>query len=203
MRKLFIDLLNEQPNQNFGNPNTKINIHLPIRGEMLEYCIELNKKVQELTNSGVDFSPKSFQIPHITLYMGFVRNEKDYSNMLDSVYEFSKQLEPFEIFPTFPYAKEPKNNYLFIDTEQTQKIIEIKKQLKEKVDKFIEPLNWDVVNETPHITVGYIKNNVQDINALFNETQLGPSFYADAVELSFGGPWGSCIGTIRTFEFGK
>ena len=68
MRNLFIKLLQDQPNQNFGNQNTKINIHIPIRGSMLGYCIEINQEIQEITSSGVDFNPKSFQIPHIPLH---------------------------------------------------------------------------------------------------------------------------------------
>ena len=75
--------------------------------------------------------------------------------------------------------------------------------LKRKLNKFIEPLNWDLSKETPHITVAYLKTNFNLIATLFKDYRLGPSFYADAIEVSFGGPWGSCIGTIRTFEFGS
>lgn len=203
MRNLFIKLLQDQPNQNFGNQNTKINIHIPIRGSMLDYCIEINQEIQEITSSGVDFNPKSFQIPHITLYMGFVRNEKDFYSIMKTVYSITKELKSFKISPTCPYLKAPRNNYAFIDTDKSSQIIDLKRIFKSKLDNFLEPLNWDVVGEIPHITIGYIKSKANEVNKLLSDYKLGPNFYADAVEISFGGPWGSCIGTIRTFEFGE
>jgi 2'-5' RNA ligase len=203
MRNTYIKLLEDQPKQNFGNKNTKINIHIPIRGDMLNYCIEANEEILKITNSGVDFRPDSFQIPHITLYMGFVRTHEDFKNIMEEIYSFSKELESFEIFPTKAYLKEPKKNYIFIDTEQSQRIIELKKEIKNTLNKYIEPLTWDVVNETPHITIGYIKNDFYLVDDRISNLEIGPSFWADAIEVSFGGPWGSCIGTIRTFEFGK
>lgn len=203
MRDLFIKLLQDQPSQNFGNKNTKINIHIPIRGRMLDYCIEINQEIQAITSSGIDFGPKSFQIPHITLYMGFVRNQKDFYSIMETIYSITKELKPFEISPTSPYLKAPKNNYAFIDTDRSSQIIDLKRIFKSRLDHFLEPLTWDVVGEIPHITIGYIKSKSNEVDELLSYYELGPNFYADAVEISFGGPWGSCIGTIRTFEFGK
>ena len=201
MREKFIKELSEQPSQNFGNRGTKINIHLPLRGEISNYCIRLNQEIQKLTKSGVDFSPKSFQIPHLTLYMGFVINEQNYNSVLSEIFNMAQEMNPIEITPTKPYMKEPKKNYVFVDTEQSSQIIELKRTIKEKVSKWIEPLNWDVVSEIPHITVGYIKDNFDDIEELLQDYPLGTEWIGDCFEISYGGPWGSCLGSIRTFEF--
>ena len=201
MRETFIKLLQSQPSQNFGNTNTKINIHIPIRGEMLNYCMDINQKIQKITSSGVSFNPDSFQIPHITLYMGFVKNQNDYIQIMKRVYEISRELKIFEITPLKAYLKGPKKNYVFIDTEQAESIIELKKKFKKELGEYMEPLTWDVVSSTPHITIGYIKQDFSLVEELLIDYPLGYSFYADAVEVSYGGPWGSCIGSIRTFEF--
>ncbi|MBK9726503.1 MAG: hypothetical protein IPO86_00130 [Saprospiraceae bacterium] len=197
----FIDLLHDQPNQNFGNKHSKINIHFPLRGEIANYCMQLNKEIQLITKSGVDFSPKSFQIPHLTLYMGFIANEKNYEAVLDEVYHFSQKMLPIKISSSIPYLKKPKRNYLFIDTEQSDYLIDLKLQLKEKVSKWIEPLNWDVVGETPHITVAYIRENFDAVEKLLENYRVGPDWIGDSFEISYGGPWGSCLGALRSFEF--
>ena len=201
MRDKFIKELMNQPSQNFGNNGTKINIHFPLRGDISHYCIDINREIQKITKSGIDFAPSSFHVPHLTLYMGFIKNEDHYKRVLDSVHGFVLNMAPFEIIPTKAYVKEPKRNYIFIDTEQSQKIIEIKQRLKERVLQWIEPLSWDVVNETPHITVGYIKDNFETVEEMLEEYQIGPAWWADCIEVSYGGAWGSCLGSIRTFEF--
>ncbi|WP_455076359.1 hypothetical protein [Prevotella koreensis] len=122
---------------------------------------------------------------------------------MKTVYSITKGLKSFKISPANPYLKASKNNYAFIDTDKSSQIIDLKRIFKSKLDNFLEPLNWDVVGETPHITIGYIKSRANEVNELLSDYELGPNFYADAVEISFCGPWGSCIGTIRTFEFGK
>lgn len=195
----FIDILKDQQKQNFGN--TKVNIHIPIRGNMLGYCMALNSKINKIASNGINFSPSSFQVPHITLYMGFIKDNADFISMMSSVYEISKELTAFEIYPTNPYLKKPKRHYAFIDTEQSELIIELKRLVKKKVEKYIEPLPWDVVSETPHITIGYIKEDFELVEDIFNYYERGPVFHANAIEVSFCGPWGSCVGTIRTFEF--
>jgi len=198
MRNIYIRLLEDQPE------NTKINIHIPIRGDMLDYCIEANREVLKVSNfDGIDFKPDSFQIPHITLYMGFVRNEADFKEIMNNVYLFSKEIEPFEILPSKAFLKGPKRNYIFIGTKQSQKIIDLKKEIKNILNKYIEPLSFDVVNEIPHITIGYIKKDFYLVEETLEKLEVGPSFWANAIEVSFCGSFGSCIGTIRTFEFGK
>lgn len=184
----------------FWDKDIKINIHFPIRGRMFSYCIETNQKILNITDSGIDFSAESFQIPHITLYMGFVKNDINLKKIMNELYDLSRELESFEIFPTQAYLKEPNKNYIFIDTKQSQQIINLKEKVKNRLDKYIIPLNWDVVNQTPHITIGYIKKDFQLTKELIEKFDAGPPFWAEAIEISFSGFLGTCIGTIRTFE---
>lgn len=185
------------------NNKVKINIHFPIRGNISNYCIELNSQIQAICESEIDFSPKSFQIPHLTLYMGFVSSQENYFRMIEEIYLFSKGLKTMEILPTRPYLKGPLNNYVFIDTEQSVEIIDIKRELKFRLSKWIEPLDWDVANETPHITIGYIKRGIREVEKLLEIQSVVPKWIADAIEVSYCGNRGSCLGSIRTFEFVK
>ena len=200
MRERFIKDLSEQPNQNFGNKGTKINIHFPLRGDISNYCIRLNQEIQKITKSGIDFSPKSFQAPHLTLYMGFVHNEQNYTSILNELYNLAQEMNPSEIITRKPYLVEPKKNYIFLDTEQSFQLIDLKRTIKEKISKWMDPLSWDIVNEVPHITVAYIKDNFDEIEDLLREYPVGAEWVGDSFELSYGGPWGSCLGSIRTFE---
>jgi 2'-5' RNA ligase len=200
MRQAYIKLLSEQPKQNFGNTNTKINIHFPVRGDLLNYCLKLNEQLRKVTWSGIDFSPASFQIPHLTLYMGFVRTESDYNNVLNTTYNFAKQIKRININVTKPYLKLPQKRYVFIDTKQSSEIISLKQEFKHRLDQWMEPLSWDVVAEIPHLTMGYVKGCHAEIEELLKTFEEGPDFITEAFEISFGGPWGSSIGTIRTFE---
>ncbi|RZK11272.1 MAG: 2'-5' RNA ligase family protein [Flavobacterium sp.] len=201
MRENFIKLLQDQPLFNGNNSATKLNIHIPIRGGLNNFCVDINQRISAVTNSGIDFSPKSFHVPHITLSMGFVRNEANFEEIMLRVFLFSQEIKPFEITTGNPYLKAPQLKYVFIDTDQAEMIIALKQKLESALGDLLEPLNWDVVNEPPHISLAYVKKDILLVKALLNNYQQSFTFSADAVELSYCGPLGTCVGTIRTFEF--
>jgi len=201
MRDLFIKTLSSQPLYNQGRIETKINIHIPIRGDLSEYCIIVNDKIKSITNTEIDFGYTSFQIPHITLYMGYLRSEELYGELFKRLHEYSKRLHPFDITFSKPYLKKPKGNYLFLDTDQGEMIIKLKQEIKEILDDLIAPLDWDVVNEPPHLTLAYINAEQHKIEDLLKNIALPSKLNANAIEVSFCGPRGSCLGTIKSIDF--
>ena len=201
MRDKFIRELSDQANQDLGDRGTNINIHFPLRGEISNYCIRLNQEIQKLTKSDIDFSPRSFQVPHLTLYMGFVNSEQNYNAVLDEIYSLAQEMKAIKITVTKPYIKEPEKNYVFVGTGQSNQIIQLKRLMKEKNSKWIEPLDWDVVSELPHITVAYIQDNFDKVEKLLQDYPLGTDWIGDSFEISYVGLQGSCLGSIRTFEF--
>jgi 2'-5' RNA ligase len=201
-RDYFIKLLNEQPKQNDNIPFTKVNIHIALRGDIVKYCIKLNNQIQAITPSQVDFSPSSFQIPHLTLEMGLVKNDNDFCELMNSVADFASELKPFTVIPLSLYLAKPSRNYAFVETDKVVEILHLKSLAKDKFKKWIIPLEWDVSKAIPHITVGYISNHFDELEDLLNDFKTGPQWTADAIEVSYTGSRGSCIGTIRTFEFG-
>ncbi|KAF0199762.1 MAG: Uncharacterized protein FD166_190 [Bacteroidetes bacterium] len=198
MKDNFIKALIDQKESRTG---TKINIHFPLRGDISNYCIELNREIQRLTKSSIDFSPKSFQIPHLTLYSGFVTNENNFNSILNEIYELAQEMNPIEITPTRPILVKPKKNYIFIHTDQSNQINELKRDLKDRISKWIQPLGWDIISEAPHISIAYINNNYEEIEEFLEEYHIGSNWYGDSIEVSYSGPWGSCLGSIRAFEF--
>lgn len=201
MRKKFVEELLRQPSQNNGNNGTKINLHFPLRGDIATYCVNLNKDLQTLTKSEIDFSPNSFHVPHLTLCMGYIHREEQYKIILNEIFEFAQKMSVLTISMTKPYLKKPGNNYIFIDAKESSQIIEVKRNIYTKIDRLIEPLNWDVVNEPPHITVGYIKGGFEKVEQFLASYPEPNLWCADSIEMSFCGKLGTCLGAIRSFEF--
>lgn len=203
MRDLFIQLLNEQPRQNGNTSFTKVNIHIALFGEISRYCINLNKDIQKITKSLIDFRPASVQIPHLTIEMAYVKTEDSFKNLMKDLYDFATDLSPFEVQAQRPYFPRPQKDYLFVSTNRDELIIEIKRKAKRKFKDWVEPLGWDVSKEAPHITVGYITDKQKEVEHLIEQYPIGPRWVADTLEISYVGVKGSCLGTIRSFAFGS
>ena len=202
MKERFVRAIQEQPIEKPGQGFSKLNIHIPIREQAWNYCIAINSDIRAITNSYVDFSSISFQIPHITLYMGYVTSEANYSEIMMAVSQFTLTCKPFQISFSKPYLKHPKRTYAFLDVCESSRIINMKRQLHALLNAYIEPLNWDVVEEAPHITIAYIKTNFDEVEAKLKKMPPAPVMNAAAIEVSFCGPYGSCLGSIRCFECG-
>jgi hypothetical protein len=101
---------------------------------------------------------------------------------------------------TRPYLLKPKNDYIFMDTIQENLILKIKRELNNSIEHLLLPLEWNVVEATPHITVGYINKNQIEIETLLNSLDNPPNWTANAIAVSFCGGQGSCLGTIKSFE---
>lgn len=200
MRETFIDLLSKQPQYNRGLSGTKINIHIPIRGAANRFCMELNEAVRKLTVSNIDFSPSSFHIPHITLYMGYVNSNKDFDLVMKKIHDLTKTISSFKIQLTSLYLKNPNMNYLFVDTNKVNELIKLKREVKSLCGNLIEPLEWDVAGEIPHITVAYIQDQFEQVNKILPSFNRELTLDFSAIEISYCGPKGTCIGTIRAFE---
>ncbi len=120
--------------------------------------------------------------------------------MLYKTAEMAKQIKPQTLLLTSLYLREPKRNYLYVDIDKSYEIIELKKQVKENYGSLIIPTNWDVVQETPHITLANIVDKFDAVNEILPSFTERPILEFNAIEVSYGGPWGTCIGTIKTFD---
>ena len=201
IREEYIRILQSQCETSNHNEPTKMNIHIPLRGSAFDYCFQLNAKILQVASSTINFGPSSFHIPHITINMGYLNNSADFIVALDSLYALAKEQNIFKIQLSKIYLKEPSKNYVFIDIDQIDRVFELKHIVSHRLGGLIMPLDWDVVNERPHVTVAYIEDNFNAVEDLLLNYPLGPECTADALEISFAGPKGSCLGSLRSFYF--
>ena len=178
----------------------KINVHFPLRGQLHRLALDVNRRINDKTSTEIDFSAKSFQVPHVTIYMGFVHDIEALQMLMEQTREFFGKRTPLRVSVTAPYLKQPRRNWVFIDLVESEDLIQLKTEFREAADPYMEPLSWDVVSEPPHITVGYIKSEFDAVARELEQFVVKNFFWLEAVELSFGGSRGSCLGSIRTFE---
>lgn len=200
MRSKFFELINQQRLQQKNSGLLKINIHIAIRGAIKNHCLNLNRLIQAETKSLIDFSESSYHKPHLTLYMGYVKKESDLKNIFIQLDRFSKKIKPFILKSKRAYIVEPENNFIFIDSNNVEKIMSLKKEIHLLTKKYFLPLSWDVLAAKPHITVGYITKDINKVRPiLFNNSQE-IKWSAEAIEISICGLKGSCLGTLKSFE---
>jgi 2'-5' RNA ligase len=181
----------------------KINIHMVLRGEILDYALRCNELISSTTFNEVDFSFDSFHVPHVTFYMGFVQNKDSLTKLMQDIGNWASTTPPrLQLNFSQPYLKKPQNRWCFVDVLPVDKFIEIKKHVRMIADPYLHPLSWDVVSEPPHITVGYIKQDSQKIENKLSAFLSPQHIHANipAVGISFSGGRGCCLGTIRQYD---
>lgn len=177
----------------------KINVHLELPVELLRHCINLNAKIGELTETEIDFRCPSLQKPHITLGMGYCTSAKNLQGVLCAVEHFCRNLPKVSISPQRPYLKLPKKNYLFIDLVECGEVIELKRQLDVVLVDNIIPMDWNVVEEPPHITIAYCRNPKSSLEEAVSKLSGSVGGTCESIGVSVCGPRGSCLGTLRSF----
>lgn len=177
---------------------TNINIHIPLQGYIKGLSIALNKQISAITDNKINFAANSFMLPHITIFIGYVKNEKDYENLCNALAQFIKNFKPFALNFTKPYIKN-NENYVFIDIVEKEKFIQLKKQLYQAIKPFIQKVEWDILNEPPHITIGYIEKDNEKVKRLLDIAKPNFKIKPNKINLSICGNYGTCVGILREF----
>ena len=177
----------------------KLNIHFELPNKLHRYCTDANSEIEKLIKTDVSFTPPSIQKPHLTLSMGYCESLENYSNILRVVGEFSLVLRAINISLTAPYLKSPQNNYVFTNIVEIENIISIKRDLDVQIGHFMKPLNWNVIEEPPHITLAYLQSDQAQAASLIRGFQTPPSSVCEAISVSICGPRGSCLGSLLSF----
>lgn len=178
----------------------KLNIHFEVEPHLLHYCVEANRIVGSNMSSEIDFAPPSIQKPHLTLAMGYCETETAYAELLILVQNIASELPAIQIKIGAPYFKGPKHNYLFIDIEPQDRIIELKRSIESRLGGLLSPLSWDVAGEPPHITLAYVRGDRQRAEESLSALPLLSSSSFTAISISASGPRGSCLGVMRRYE---
>ena len=152
------------PTTQFDGP-FKINVHFELPERLCDLTIDANASIRRIVTSEIDFSAQSLHKPHMTLAMGYCETELVFWKLLEFVDTFCKIHPPIETTFGKPYLKAPKRTYAFVDPDSSIDILHYKKELDKTIKALLQPLEWDVVSEPPHVTLAYIKSRHDEIEA--------------------------------------
>jgi hypothetical protein len=181
----------------------KVNVHFPLRGNLNRYAMRVNEAVTSAAPNEICFGPSSFQLPHITLMAGHVESEAKFVSLLNATAGAAAGLAPIEVTVGPPYGKPPRGEWVFMDVRPVVVLGEAKHTLGSALRPYLTPLSWDMKSEPPHVTVAFVHEGLiapVEVLASFGDAVTG---ILDAIEVSFVGARGSCLGTIRTYELAK
>lgn len=195
---LLNSYINTLQNIKDSNKGTKINIHFPILGDIKKLSLQLNEQISSITDNKIDFAMHSFMLPHISIYIGYVKNIEDYTNLCKSLELFIDKMKPFEISFSKPYIKN-NQNYIFIDILEKEPFIKLKKELYQAIKPYTQKVVWDILNEPPHITIAYIEKDQLKTTKILDIKKPNTKIKPNTINLSICGNYGTCVGVLREF----
>jgi len=133
--------------------------------------------------------------------MGYVCSTVKYEQIVGAVNELAKDTQSFELRLLRPFIKEPDRNYIFVEVLENEALKRLRFIVNSKIHELLEPLPWDVFQEAPHVTVGFVRKNVNTIEDMISAFPSGPIMTAESIDISVCGIHGTCIGTMKSFEF--
>jgi 2'-5' RNA ligase len=173
----------------------KLNIHLMVPDVALQYCLQVNKGIRDITDSVIVFDETSPMIPHVSVLMG----ELDENNSLEEVAELTQDalssVAPIKFYVHPPYLENVRNRYVFSDVEGGQPFMELKRRLFSLLgERYLQ--SQSDYTEQPHLTLGHVEDKRNEVRIYLNTIQAGFTFVSDTVEISDAGPKGTCINSL-------
>lgn len=178
----------------------KINVHIPVQGEALTICREINARINTVSPSVIRFDGDSSMRVHITLVIGALPNEGDLPTVIKEVADIAAMAAPFVMKTTQRlYIEEARNRYVFWDLAATRDFTRLRAQVAKSIGHLLVRAS-EVIEETPHITLGHVESEHDRIRALLRAFEREIAVPVTAVEISDAGPKGTCIDKIASFE---
>lgn len=182
---------------------TKINIHFIVSEPLTSFCFNVNQNIKKHNFGLINMGVESIVVPHISLFMGFVDSFEMLEKVFCEVYKYAQKLTPFSFDPTNIYFKrlystEPQ--YLFIDSLQTDFLMRQKEELDNILKEIVYPLDWNMKQERPHVTVGCYKNITPSVCQIIDSYNMIPSCRISQIGVSLSGKYGVCLGLLKVFD---
>lgn len=181
----------------------KVNIHLNINGSLLDLCEKINHEVNKHSFGLIYFGVENITVPHISIYMGYINSFEKFEFILQKTSEYAKKTKSFRVDPTQLYLKSVTNaslKYLFLDLLQNQKIIEQKKYFCNLFESQVKPIEWDFLNEPPHITLGCYEGISNMAVKQIEKYHEFPYCEIEDIGISISGNKGVCLGNLKSFK---
>ena len=198
-----IEELSQQLNKLLNGEFVKINIHFNVNGELLKLCETINHNINQHAIGLIRFGVKNIAIPHISLFIGYINSFEQFEFILDQVSNYSSKTRQFRIDPTQLYLKSSKkrnSKYLFLDLLQNQQITEHQKHFCDLFTNRIKPWEWNILEETPHITLGCYKSMTNIAIKEIEKYHRFPSCQIEDIGISISGAKGVCLGNLKSFK---
>lgn len=181
----------------------KVNIHLNIHGALLDLCNRINNEIRNTGYSFIDFSEKNIIVPHVSLFMGYINSFEQFEMILKIAHDFSVTTEKFRIDPTRVHLKDTaftSSKYILMDLLQNEEIHQQKQYFENLLKGKIKPMEWDFLNESPHITLGCFDKKPKKIEKVLNKYYEFPYCQIRDIGISISGKKGVCLANLKTFD---
>lgn len=181
----------------------KINVHFIVSEPLISFCYLVNKHIQKNNIGLINMGVESIVVPHISLFMGYVDHYQMLESVFEQVFNYSKTISPFIFDSTTMYFKGLNPHapqFLFIDSLQTEFLMQQKQIVAEQLRDITYPLNWDMQKERPHVTVGCYKNITTPVLETINSYNIIPSCKISQIGVSICGKHGVCLGLLKVFD---
>jgi 2'-5' RNA ligase len=177
----------------------KINIHLVVNEEAYNYCREVNAEICKITHSEITFNDHSPMIPHLSLLRGDVKAKNAIQQVADLTQSVATEFESPQLRVHSPYIASHSGHYILSDISAEEPFQALRKTLFQQLTpQLITPQNSKT--ETPHLTLGYIQNQEQEVQSYLETVKAEFDFYSPAVEISEEGDRGTCINSLFRFN---
>lgn len=198
-----LEELSQQLNKLCNGDIVKINIHFNISGDLLNLCESINNNINQHALGLIHFGIKSIVMPHISIYMGYIKSFEQFELILQEVSFFANITKSFRIDPTQLYLKsitESSPKYLFLDLLQNHEITEYKKYFCNLFENRIKPMEWDFLKEPPHITLGCYTGITNIAIKEIEKYHEFPFCQIEDIGVSVSGKKGVCLGNLKSFK---
>lgn len=195
--------LSQQLNKLQNGDFVKINIHFNINGDLLKLCENINQDINQHAMGLIHFGVKSITIPHISVFMGYINSFERFELILEKVYEFANKTKSFRVDPTQLYLKsftKTSPKYLFLDLLQNKEIQEQKKYFCLLFENQIKSMEWNFLQEPPHITLGCYKGINNIVIKEIEKYHEFPYCQIEDIGVSISGGKGVCLGNLKSFK---
>lgn len=183
---------------------TKIDVHFIISEPLTSFCIDVNQKIKKYNIGFINMGVESIIVPHISLFMGFVDNYEMLEEVFRQVAVYAKTICPFTLDTTSMYFKGVSSTapqYLFIDSLQTEFLMQQKEELDKYLKNIVFPIGWDMKKERAHVTVGCYKNLTPAIRKLADSYNAIPPCKISQIGVSISGTRGVALSLLKVFDF--
>src|SRR5947199_2156250 len=111
----------------------RLNIHLALDEQTLQFCHQVNANVRRIANSAIVFSDKSPMIPHITLVVGDFMPSQTFEALTKATETLAQKVKPLTLELGRPYIEPLKGRFVLCNIQENLALLELRKMMRENI----------------------------------------------------------------------